>query len=87
MELWEQPIKTSPTKINFNWETMKFENLTLDQMHTWEKLYRVDVFKIISEDITQWLDKKRTVPSISRKKNWHRFVCNWLKREQAKEAQ
>lgn len=81
MELWDQPMKTSPTKINFNWETMKFENLTFNQLIIWNRLYKVDSFKIITEDITRWLDKKRTVPSIARKKNWQRFIVNWLKRE------
>lgn len=77
-------MRTSHTKINFNWQTMKFENLTVDQIVCWENLYKVNAFKIITEDMTKWLDKKRTVPSISKKKNWQRFICNWLEREQEK---
>lgn len=87
MELWEQPMRTSLTRISFNWRTMKFENLTIDQIKLWEDLYKVNVWKIITEDMTKWLDKKRTVPSISRKKNWQRFITNWLKREQNQRSQ
>jgi hypothetical protein len=66
---------------------MKFENLTVAQLETWAKLYHpVDVFEIIIGDMTKWLDKKRNVPSISKKKDWQRFICNWLKKEQIKEV-
>jgi hypothetical protein len=72
-------------KIKFNWQTMKFENLTVAQLEVWTKLYHpVNVFEIITEDMTKWLDKKRNVPSVSRKKDWQRFICNWLKKEQRK---
>lgn len=78
-------MKTSPTRINFNWQTMKFENLTVKQITVWQELYTgVDVFKTITVDMARWLDKKRTIPSISRKKNWQRFITNWLAREMEK---
>jgi hypothetical protein len=72
-------------KIKFNFETCKWEGLTIKQIVAWEQLYKgVDVFKVITQDMAQWLDKKRNVPSVSRKKDWQRFICNWLKKEQIK---
>jgi hypothetical protein len=61
---------------------MKFEGLTVSQLELWDKLYGLESFDIIAGDMTKWLDKMRDRPSISRKKNWRRFICNWLKREQ-----
>lgn len=79
--------KNLSTKINFNWETMKFDNLTVSQLETWIALYPdVDVFRQISIEMARWLDKKRNVPSISRKKHWQKFIVNWLKRTQIKEV-
>jgi len=74
--------KERELKIKFNFNTMKFEGLTVEQMEIWEHLYApVDVFKTITVDMAQWLDKVKGTKK-ARKQNWQRFICNWLKKEQ-----
>jgi hypothetical protein len=71
--------------ITFDWKEMKFKGLTLQQLELWDALYKLPSFELISGDMTRWLDKKRNVPSVSQKKNWRKFIANWLERERQKE--
>jgi hypothetical protein len=71
-------------EVKFNFSTMKFEGLTVEQLETWERLYpKIDVFKTITVDMAQWLDKVKGTKKAN-KRNWRKFICNWLKREQIK---
>ena len=80
----KKQTQTSPTKISFDFEVMKWEGLTIWQITQWEKLYPdVDIAQVLREDIPRWLDKQNG-KKITRKKNWKAFICNWLKREQIK---
>ena len=66
-------------KINFNFETLKFENITVDLVKFWESCYPdVDVIDIILKKAPAWLDAN---PSRA-KKNYKRFLVNWLSRQQ-----
>lgn len=77
-------IRTSRMKIKFNFDEMKWEGITIDQVKLWEKLYPdADVVNQITVEMVRWLDKKKGT-AITRKKNWKAFICNWLKKEQMK---
>ena len=71
--------------IVFNFETMKWEGITVDQVKFWEEAYGdVDVIKTLTKKIPAWLDAN---PQKARKKNWKRFIVNWLSREQERYEQ
>jgi hypothetical protein len=78
--------ETSHTKIKFDWASMKFTGLTVEQLDTWYQLYKpVEVFDVITKDMVQWLDKVKGTKKAN-KRNWQRFICGWLQREQKKMA-
>lgn len=59
---------------------MKWENITVDQVKFWEQAYPdVDVVDVLLKKIPPWLDAN---PQKARKKNWKRFIVNWLARQQ-----
>ena len=63
---------------------MAWENITYEQVKTWEKLYEgVDVVRILKEDMPQWIDRRKGT-KIVQKKNWRQTICNWLKKEKMK---
>ena len=75
-------IPISSMKIKFDFDEMKWEGITVNQVKLWERLYPdVDVVNVINFDTVQWLDKKQGT-KITQKRNWKSFICNWLKREQ-----
>jgi phosphoribosylformimino-5-aminoimidazole carboxamide ribonucleotide (ProFAR) isomerase len=85
--------KNKVIRINWNFETMKWENLTVSQIEIWQALYKnIDVVRILTKDIPQAIDKKvdRIDGKITKrgwvkeKKVWHwkETICNWLAREQ-----
>lgn len=79
-------MSNSSTKIKWNWETMKWEGITVEQVKTWEKLYPdANVIQQVTVEIPRWLDKMEG-KRITRKKDWKRTIVNWLKREQEKRA-
>lgn len=77
-------MKDSATRIKFCWETMSWQNITVDQVKIWECLYGdVDVPNEIKVKMIRWLDKWKGTKKVH-KKNYARFIVNWLAREQAK---
>ena len=79
-------MSNSSTKIKWNWETMKWEGITVEQVKTWEKLYPdANVIQQVTVEMPRWLDKMEG-KRITRKKDWKRTIVNWLKREQEKRA-
>ena len=79
-------MSSSSTKIKWNWETMKWEGITVEQVKTWEKLYPdANVIQQVTVEMPRWLDKMEG-KRITRKKDWKRTIVNWLKREQEKRA-
>ena len=67
--------------IKFNFNTMKFEGLVMSQIELWEKLYPDISIKGELVEMIRWLDKRKDT-KIVRKKDWKRFICNWLARSQ-----
>jgi len=77
-------MSNSSTKIAFDWEHMRWNGITVEQIKTWEKLYPgVNVVQVLTLDMVRWLDKKEG-KAITRKKDWKKTICNWLKKEQAR---
>lgn len=71
-------------KIKFNFDSMKWEGITVDQVKLWEKLYPdADVVNQITVEMVRWLDKVKGTKKAN-KKNWKAFIVGWLKREQQK---
>lgn len=67
-------------KIIFNFDTLKWENLTVDQVKFWEAAYpSCDVVDILTKKMPVWLDAN---PQKAHKKNWKRFIVNWLSRQE-----
>ena len=67
-------------KINFNFETNKFEAITVEQVKEWEDAFPdADVINILTKKMPIWL---KTNPQKAHKKNWKRFILNWLSRQQ-----
>ena len=67
-------------KINFNFETGKWENITEKDKELWREAYPACDIKLELAKMADWLlsnpDKK--------KKNYRRFITNWLSRTQEK---
>lgn len=75
-------MTTSDHKITFNFELLKWEGITVDQVKLWESAYpNLDVVDILTKKMPVWLDAN---PQKARKKNFKRFIVNWLSREQQK---
>ena len=68
-------------KIIFNFETLKWDNLTVDQVKFWEFCYpNVDVVDQLTKKMPAWLDAN--ADRKGRKKQWKRFIVNWLARKE-----
>ena len=71
-------------KIKFDFSEMKWEGITVNQVKLWEKLYEdIDVVNEITVEMVRWLDKVKGTKKAN-KRNWHRFICNWLKTAQTR---
>ncbi|MDD5527328.1 MAG: hypothetical protein PHE11_08010 [Candidatus Omnitrophica bacterium] len=69
-------------KINWNFITRRWDGIGVEQVKIWEGLYPdVDVVNVLTVEIPRWLDKKEG-KAITRKKDWKKTICNWLKKEQ-----
>lgn len=69
-------------KIDFNFELMKWEGITIEQVKFWEQCYSdVDVIDILTKRMPAWLDAN---PKKAKKKNWKQFIVNWLSNQQDK---
>lgn len=67
-------------KIIFNFDILKFENITISQVKFWEDCYPdVDVIACLTKRMPAWLDGN---PQKAHKKNWKRFIVNWLGSQQ-----
>lgn len=66
--------------IIFNFETLKFEGITVENVKLWENAYpNVDVIDCILKRMPVWLDSN---PTRAHKKNWKRFITGWLSRQE-----
>ncbi len=76
--------------IKFNFASMRWENLTVEQIQLWEFLYPdIDPVHQLQFEMIRWLDlqvKGGHINKIARKKDWKKTICNWLRKEQAKAA-
>jgi len=73
---------TRGNKIDFDWDAMKWRGITIDQVKFWENAYPdVDVLNVILKRMPAWMDAN---PQKARKKNYKRFIVNWLSREQGR---
>ncbi len=70
-------------KISFNFELLKWEGITVDQVKFWELAYPdCDVIDILTKKMPAWLDAN---PQKAHKyKNWKRFIVGWFSRQQEK---
>jgi hypothetical protein len=69
-------------KIKFNFETMQWEGITVNQVKIWEILYGdIDVVHEIRVEMVRWLDMAKGTKKVN-KRNWKRFIVNWLDRKQ-----
>lgn len=78
-------MHSSNREITFNFETLKFEGITVSQVQFWESCYPdVDVIDILTRKMPAWLDAN---PSKAKKTQWKRFIVGWLSRQQTKYGQ
>ena len=67
-------------KIEFDFETRSFKNITVSQVKFWEEAYPdCDVIDILTYKMPVWMDAN---PKKAHKKNYKRFIVNWLSRQQ-----
>ena len=72
-------------KLKFNFNTLKWENLTVAQVKLWEQAYpNVNVVDVLTHKAPCWLTAN---PRKARKKNWARFIVSWLSREEERRTQ
>lgn len=72
-------------KIYFNFDEMKWENITIEQVKFWESCYpNVDVIDALTKKMPAWLDAN---PEKAHKKKWKRFITNWLSRQDDRYSQ
>ena len=70
------------SKITFNFGSLKWENLTVDQVKIWEAAFPdVDVIDILTKKMPIWLTNPDNAQK-AHKKRWQRFIENWLSRSQ-----
>jgi len=71
---------TKSNKITFNFGTLKWEGITVDQVKLWESAYPdVDVVDVLLKKMPCWMDSN---PRKAHKRNYKRFIVNWLSRQQ-----
>jgi len=72
-------------KISFNFESMKWQGITVDLVKFWESCYpEVDVIDTLTKKMPAWMDAN---PQKAHKKNYKRFIVNWLSRQQDRYSQ
>ncbi len=81
-------MKESQETIKWNFDAAAWQGITVSQVQLWERLYdQVNVVHHLRVEMQRWFDlqTRNGVPkAIARKKDWKRFIVNWLKKEQAK---
>lgn len=74
----------SNDKISFNFEELKWEGITVRQVKLWETAFPAcDVVDILTKKMPVWMDAN---PAKAKKKNFKRFIVNWLTREQERKG-
>ena len=69
-------------QIYFDWQELKFKGISVDDVIRWESLFPdVDVVKQLKVEMPIWLEKMAKTKK-AHKKNWVKFILNWLKRSQ-----
>ena len=69
-------------KISFNFDTLHWEGITIEQVKFWEGAYPdCDVVDILTKKMPAWLDAN---PLKAHKKNFKRFIVNWLSSQQVR---
>ncbi len=74
----EPPKNPIKPKINFNFETGEWENIPEEDIERWKKTYPACD---IQQELLEMADWLLNNPQ-KRKKNYRRFISNWLSREQ-----
>jgi len=69
---------SKPPKITFNFETKKWENITSDDIQIWKDAYPACDVRAELRKMKAWL----LANPDKRKKNYKRFIINWLSRQQ-----
>jgi hypothetical protein len=71
--------------IVFNFESGKWEGITVEQVQKWEQAYpSIDVVDILTKKMPTWLDAN---PEKAKKSKWKRFIVNWLSRQEDRYSQ
>lgn len=74
-----ESITRKQDELTFNFSTFKFENLLKTDKVEWRKIYdKVDIEKEILK-MVNWL-KIHQAEKRTHKKNWRKFITNWLNR-------
>uniref|UniRef100_A0A6M3JH28 Uncharacterized protein n=1 Tax=viral metagenome TaxID=1070528 RepID=A0A6M3JH28_9ZZZZ len=72
-------------KIQFDFQNMKWIGITVEYVKFLENSYpEVDVIDTLTKRMPAWLDAN---PQKARKKNYKRFIVNWLSRQQDRYSQ
>lgn len=78
-------LSSNVVKIEFNFASLKWEGITVEQVKFWENCYpEVDVVDTLTKKMPAWLDAN---PQKAKKKNYKRFIVNWLSRQQDRYSQ
>lgn len=73
-------MTTTDHKITFNFELLKWEGIGINYVKFLESAYPdCDVVDILTKKMPVWLSSN---PQKAHKKNWPRFITNWLSRQQ-----
>lgn len=66
-------------EISFDFEKREFKGIHIDQAIFWQRVYPdVSIDDILVRKIPAWLDANPN----RKKKNWKRFIVNWLNKAQ-----
>ena len=69
-------------QIYFSWDEMKWKGIKVADAMRWEELFPdVDVMNELTVNMPIWLEKNQNRKQ-SHKKNWTKFILNWLKRSE-----
>ena len=78
-------MSSDVVKITFDFAQMKWEGITVDQVKLWERAYpSLDIVDILLNKMPAWMDAN---PEKARKKNYKRFIVNWLSRQEDRYSQ
>ena len=71
---------STKNKIYFDFEAMRWRGISIEQVKFWEDAYPdCDVLDVLGKKMPAWIDAN---PQKAKKRNWKRFIVNWLSRQQ-----